>query len=184
LEKRSNLLILTGQPGVGKTTVVTRVVYQLRKSGLSVGGIYSRERRAGRVRTGFEMTNLLTGETGVLADLKGEGPRLGRYRVNLVSLAQFASRGILEAVERADVVVVDEVGPMELLSPEFRRAVSGLLNAGKPSILVVHRSIRDPLVEEIRANPGALIFEVTLQNRDKIVEEIEAMIKKVLPLER
>lgn len=180
LERNGALIILTGPPGVGKTTVVTRIVYELRKSGLSVGGVYSKERRSGRVRTGFDMTDLLTGERQVLADLKGEGPRLGRYRVNLSTLANFASAAINEACARADIVVVDEVGPMELLSPEFRRSLKSVLNSRKPCIIVVHRTMNDPLVDEIRETPAAVSFEVSLQNRDALVKEIEGVIRGMM----
>ena len=48
-------LLLTGRPGVGKTTVVRRVVERLSRP---TGGFYTCELREGGRRTGFEIVTL------------------------------------------------------------------------------------------------------------------------------
>src|SRR5579883_3038088 len=90
----ARLFLLTGIPGVGKTTLISKVVVELRKAGISVGGIYSKEKRAGRVRTGFVMTDLVSGFQKELASVEGEGPRMGRYRVNLKNIGEFAASAV------------------------------------------------------------------------------------------
>jgi len=180
----ARLFLITGIPGVGKTTLISKVVLELRKTGISVGGIYSKEKRSGRVRTGFIMTDLLSGFQKELASVDGEGPRMGRYKVNLKNLGEFAAPALENAISRCDVVIVDEVGPMELISPEFRRAVKHVVDSNKPVLMVVHLRMRDPLIEEIRSRADAIPFEVTPDNRNQLEKTIMKEMSRLLGIER
>lgn len=177
IETNSRLVLLMGRPGSGKTTVVLRAVLLLRTDGLSVGGICSRERRAHGTRVGFEMVDLATDSHESLASTTGTGPRMGRYRVNLKGLAEFAAPAIVEASSRSDVIVCDEAGPMELLSPEFRRAVEGLLTASKPCLVVVHAEMADPLLEKLKKSEQAQLLEVTDETRNLLPETVYKRIR-------
>ena len=165
-------VFLTGIPGVGKTTAIKRVVLALREKGLIVGGMVTSEVREKGRRIGFEIIDLLTGRKGFLATLHGSGPRLGKYVVNLRDLVEVGVNAIREALEKADVIVIDEVGPMELFSEEFKKAVKEALKSGKPLIGTIHYKARDPLIEAIKRNSNVKIFEVTLENRNNLPETI------------
>ncbi|MEM3012095.1 MAG: nucleoside-triphosphatase, partial [Candidatus Hadarchaeales archaeon] len=124
--------LLTGRPGSGKSTVIGRTVSLLRGEGVRVGGIFCPELREGGERVGFEIRDLLTGEVGVLARVGLEGPGVGKYGVNLEALERIGGGGIRRALEEAEVVVVDEIGPMEVLSKGFREAVLQALSSPLP----------------------------------------------------
>ncbi|MEM0118062.1 MAG: NTPase [Conexivisphaerales archaeon] len=175
----ARLILITGIPGVGKTTLLSKVILELRKRGLSVGGVYSKEMREDKVRTGFVMTDLLTGFQKELASVHGQGPRMGRYRVNLKNLADFGAPALESAIQNADIIVIDEVGPMELVSPEFRRAVKQVMECSKPALIVIHLRMRDPLIEEIKGRGDSLIFEVTPENRNELASAILRSLKVV-----
>lgn len=177
-ETITRLVLLTGRPGSGKTTVVSKVVLRLRTDGLSVGGVLSKERRSHGTRVGFEMVDLSTGGHETLAGTTSEGPRMGRYRVNLKGLAEFAAPALTRALSEGDVVVCDELGPMELISPEFRRAAEGLLSSDRPCLVVVHGEMADPLLERIKAAPDAQLLEVTDQTRDSLPDTVYLDIKR------
>ena len=163
------LVFLTGAPGVGKSTVVRRVAENLKLEGVKIGGMTSGDLRSGSARVGFEVRNLLTNETGVLAHVNQSfGPRIGKYRVNSEDLDQVGTAAILSAIKDADLVVVDEVGPMELTSKRFKEAVQGALACGKPVLGTVHRNAQDPLVRAIKSGTGIEVIEVTNQNRDTL----------------
>jgi len=163
------LVFLTGAPGVGKSTVVRRVAENLKLEGVKIGGMTSGDLRSGSARVGFEVRNLLTNETGVLAHVNQPlGPRIGKYRVNSEDLDRIGTGAILSAIADADLIVIDEVGPMELTSKRFKEAVQGALACGKPVLGTVHRNAQDPLVRTIKSGTGIEVIEVTNQNSDAL----------------
>jgi len=162
--------LLTGPPGVGKSTVVSRVILRLKSSGVIVGGCSTAERKERGARVGFEVLNLTDGTKGVLASISaGLGPRVGRYRVNLADLSAVGAAGLVKAAASSEVIVIDEVGPMELVSPEFRRGVRACLDAGKPILAVVHERLEDDLLAELRQKARETIA-VTVENRDEVAD--------------
>jgi nucleoside-triphosphatase len=174
--------LLTGPPGIGKSTVITRTIYLLRMRGHGVGGCLTKEKREGRERVAFTMSDLMSGREAELASTRGAlGPRVGKYRVNLATLAEIGARSLRDASEIAEVIVIDEIGPMELTSPEFRKAADACFGAGKPILAIVHQQMKDPLIEKVREMQDKQMIEVTLQNRDKLPETIAKEILARLP---
>jgi len=176
----AGIWLVTGPPGIGKSTVVSRVVLTLKSAGVIVGGCTTSEMKSGGVRTGFEIRDLTSGRSGVLASTSTKfGPRVGRYRVNLTDLAKIGAAGLEAASGSSEVVVVDEVGPMELVSPEFRRAVLRCIDSGRPILAVVHERLQDDLLNELRERATAR-YTLSVENRDEASEELgEALLKAV-----
>jgi nucleoside-triphosphatase len=157
---------------VGKSTLVSRVVLRLKSAGVIVGGCTTAERKAGGMRVGFEVRDLTTGRTGELASTSSKfGPRVGRYRVNLTDLGKIGAAGVEAAATSSELIVIDEVGPMELVSPEFRRGVKRCIDSGKPMLAVVHERLDDDLLNELRSKAAAL-FPLSVENRDDTTEEL------------
>ncbi|MEM3550831.1 MAG: NTPase [Candidatus Bathyarchaeia archaeon] len=167
------VLLLTGSPGVGKTTVLLKVVEALGKEGYKVGGMVSREVRLKGVRVGFEIIDLMAGRRGWLAheNLKG-GPRVGKYGVNIEDLESLGVEALMKAVRECDVVAIDEVGPMELFSERFKHAVRLAVESGKLVVGVIHWKARDRLIEQVKARSDTEIFNVTYENRGKLHQAI------------
>ena len=170
--------LVTGSPGVGKSTVVSKIVMKLKSAGVIVGGCTTSERRSGGARMGFEIRDLSSGKSGELASaLSKVGPRVGRYRVNLTDLANIGGTALESASSASELIVVDEVGPMELVSPEFRRGVQRCIDSGKPLLAVVHERLEDDLLNELRGK-AEMIMTLTVENRDAAVDELgQALLK-------
>jgi nucleoside-triphosphatase len=176
LKKR--VLLLTGSPGVGKTTVLLRVVEALKAKGYSVGGMLSREARLSGVRVGFEVLDLRNNRRGWLANVnQPSGPQVGKYHVNLADLDSIGAEAIMKAIEDCDVIAIDEVGPMELFSEKFRMAVGKAVECEKAVVGVVHWKAKDRLIEEVKKREGTEIITITQENRSKLHETI---IEKVI----
>jgi len=166
--------LLTGPPGVGKSTAISKVVLKMKSAGVIVGGCTTAEQRSGGARVGFEIRDLTSGRSGQLASVSSKfGPRVGRYRVNLTDLAKVGAAGLDAAASSSEMIVVDEVGPMELVSPEFRRAIRKCIESSKPILAVVHERLDDDLLNELRSKATAT-FGMTVENRDDLTEELGA----------
>ena len=170
---KKRVLLLTGSPGVGKTTVLLKAVEALKSRGYSVGGMVSREVRSCGTRVGFEILDLSSGRRGWLAHVnQPSGPQVGKYRVNLEDLDNIGAVAIVDASENLDVVVVDEIGPMELFSEKFKEAVKRAVEGEKLVVGIVHWKARDKLIEEVKNREDAEVIVVTFENRAKLHEII------------
>jgi nucleoside-triphosphatase len=174
------ILLLTGAPGVGKTTVLTKTVDALKVEGYTAGGMISREVRETGTRMGFEILDLNSCRRGWLARVNQKsGPQIGRYRVNIEDLNGIGAEAILAAVDDCDVIAVDEIGPMEVFSEKFKEATRKALESGKLVIAVVHWKAQDKLIVEARKREDTELITVTYENREKLYE---ATVEKALKI--
>ena len=142
---------------------------KLKARGYIVGGMISREVRQNGSRVGFEIIDFKTSERGWLAHINQPvGPRVGKYKVNEEDIDSVGVRAIQTALRDADVVVIDEIGPMELSSQSFRRAVIDAMSSNKLVIGVIHQSARDTIIESIRNRNDIIIETVTYENRSSL----------------
>ena len=170
---------MTGPPGIGKTSVLRRAVTELKNRDYDVGGIICHEVREGGLRVGFEIIDLSTGQRGWLAHVnQPTGPKIGKYRVNLTDLDVIGAGSILDALQNADILAIDEIGPMELLSPAFSNALLKAVESSKPMLGTIHYQLSNSLVDSIKTREDTAILKVTYENRgnlqnmivDKIIE--------------
>ena len=165
------ILLLTGSPGVGKTTVVQKIAQALKEKGFSVGGMISREAKDCCTRLGFEVVDFASGKHGWLAHVEQKtGPQVGKYRVNLSDLERIGVKAVVEATKKYDVVVIDEVGPMELFSAKFKQAVQEALESNKVVLAVVHAKAKDALITELKQHKATTLYTVTAANREGLPE--------------
>ena len=175
---------MTGPPGIGKTSVLLRSVNGLKNRGYEIGGMISRDVREGGVRVGFEIMDFSTGQRGWLAHInQPTGPKISKYRVNLTDLEAIGVSSILDAIRNADIIIVDEIGPMELFSSAFRDAVVQAVESDKPVLGTIHFGLRNSFVSGLKNREDSEIFEVTYENRetlhnfiiDKVVQSLQKL---------
>lgn len=169
---------LTGLPGSGKTSTLLRLVDMLKAERKTVGGMITEPLLENGRKAGLRVRDMMTGETAVLAHQNIESRySYGSFGVNLEALETVGVRAIEEAVEKADVVVVDEVGKLEVESPVFVEAVRGLLKLDKDIIITLHKKSRNPLLQDIRKRDDIRILEVTPINRNLLPYKIMKLMK-------
>ncbi len=163
-----NTLFLTGPPGVGKTTVIRRVVERV---GPRAGGFYTEEVRQGGKRMGFRLVTL-AGERAWLARRGAESPyRVGAYGVDVAALDAVGVPAIWEAIHHKEIIIVDEIGRMELFSRAFKEAVLAAIASVKPFLATVMLKPH-PWVDPLKFRPDVVVWTVTRDNRDGLPERI------------
>jgi nucleoside-triphosphatase len=181
MQPSKRVFLITGRPGIGKTTVIMKIIDALKTQHFVVGGMTSKEKREGDARVGFQIQDIATQKQGWLAHVnQPNGPRIGKYKVNINDLEKIGATAIINATRTADAIVIDEIGPMELSSQAFRQAVAEAINSKKPVVATIHYKATDALVRQIKARENAETFEVTLENRDNLHNVIIEKVTKVL----
>ncbi len=165
-QKKKNILI-TGYPGVGKTTLIRKLHDALKDK--NPAGFYTTEIRENGVRKGFELVGL-DGRKGILSHVNiRSGARVGKYGVDVDAFDAF-----LDTVDFYDpscsIIIIDEIGKMECFSSKFKRLIVDLLNSDKTVIAVIARK-GGGLIEDIKRRPDTTIFEITPKNRDSLLSE-------------
>lgn len=170
-------VLITGPPGVGKTTLVKRIVDKLGERATGFWTEEVRDRETGR-RRGFRIVTT-EGKRKTFASRTFTSKHLvGSYGVNVRYFEELAIPILEKALREKDrVVVIDEIGKMELFSKPFRDLVRRIIYDPRLKVIATI-PIRDvhPLVAEIRRIPGAVLIELTKENRDFMDEEILKLI--------
>jgi len=161
-------LLLTGRPGIGKTTLIKAVIAQLDDR---AGGFYTEEIVGPGGRKGFRLITL-DGHTAVIAhvDFKSRS-QVGRYGVKVDVIDHLGAGAIRSAVGHDPIVIIDEIGKMELFSSQFQSAV---LKAVSGSKIVLATAMLDdqPWLMALEALPDVTVWEVSKANRTRLVEQV------------
>jgi nucleoside-triphosphatase len=173
VNERPVRLLVEGRPAVGKTTVASRLAALLRDTGNPVAGFLTKELREGGRRVGFAIETFDSADAAVLAhvDLAGP-PRVGKYGVDVAAFERVAVPAVASASDRG-VVVIDELGKMELASDAFRAAVSELFELPVALVATVHVA-RHPFTDPLKRRPNVEIVRVTARNRDELPARLAA----------
>lgn len=169
---------ITGLPGAGKTHALRRVVEMLQGEGVIVGGMITDSITENGVKVGFSVEDVMTGDKGILAHktLRSE-VRFLDYGVDIDVLDSIGVNAIATANEKAEVIVIDEVGKLEVESERFVVVVKEVLESDKPLILTLHKKSRNPLLQDIRRRDDVRILEVTHINKNILPYKIIPLIK-------
>lgn len=162
-------LLLTGPPGIGKSTVAERVVDQLRSAGVPVGGFITRELREEGRRVGF-VADVINGASALLAHVSfTAGPQVGRYRVDVAAFEQAAVPALAQAVERRDLLLIDEIGRMELAAPAFVAVLDTIFAVPVYLLATVHQ-VPHPVTDTLKQRPDVEVVHVSRSNRDALAD--------------
>ncbi len=160
--------LLTGRPGTGKTSLIKQATAGMKGR---AGGFYTEEIRSHGVRQGFRLVTL-DGETAVLAHAGIRSPyRVSRYGVDTDSLERVGVSALVRAAQDCDLVVVDEIGKMELLSAGFRETVLQIVDSGK-KVLGTIMLAPHPFADAVKLKPQVKLIEVTRANYAGVLEEL------------
>ncbi len=163
-----SVYLLTGRPGTGKTGLIKQVATQIKGR---AGGFYTEEIRSQGVRKGFRLVTL-DGQDTILAHVNIHSPyRVSRYGVDIDNLDRVGVSALHKAAQQCDLVVVDEIGKMELFSASFTEAVLQIIDSGKRVLGTIMLS-PNPWADAIKRKPQVNLVTVTRANHKEVLEEL------------
>ena len=161
---------------MGKTTVVEQVVKSL---SVPVGGFYTREIRERGKRVGFRLTTW-TGKEGIMSHIDFVSPfRVGKYGVDIRVINNIGIPAIREAITLCKIIVIDELGRMELFSETFQEAVWEALEKKLPLLGVIQERPH-PFLNRVRKRPDVELIPVTIENRNTLVDKLSHRLSNIL----
>lgn len=167
-------VLLTGESGVGKSTLLSSVIAEFTKK----QGFITTENRTDGVRTSFEMT-ASNGESFVLCSVDSPSEmRVSRYGVNLQDLDTFV--GKLPDIEDNKLIYVDEIGQMQLYSEPYKKLINEYLTLPNPFIGTLSKIYHDEFTDGLRARDDIEIIEVTVKNRNKLKDELVSRVAEYI----
>ena len=170
-------ILLTGRPGIGKTTVIQKFT---RRCPVSVGGFFTCEIREHGMRTGFAIEAVSSWAQdgsrekyhGVMAHVNSPSPyRVGKYGVNISAIEKVGITALREGMRRAKIIIIDEIGRMETYSELFQKEVKNVLDCSLPVLGVIQMK-QNPFLDRIRNRDDVKVIQVTLDNRDTLPRRI------------
>ena len=173
-------ILLTGLPGVGKTTIIKQLTHSLATH--QPDGFFTQEIRENGIRKGFELATL-DGRRQLLSHVNIPGPRrVGRYGVDLAGFEK-----LLETLDLrhspSQLVILDEIGKMECLSPRFIEEVEALLDSPKMVIATVGLK-GGGFPATVKSYPDCRVVTVNLKNRTTLAGILLPEISSILESEK
>lgn len=171
-----NTILITGAPGVGKTTFLVRLSKALKESRPS--GFVTREIREGGTRVGFEIIGC-DGSRRLLSHRAiSSRYRVGKYGVDVDGFEDYLAALDLEGRAKRPVII-DEIGKMECYSSRFRDLITRLLESDRPFIATIARK-GTPFIESVKERDDVILFELTRENRERLLEPVLSTIRSFL----
>ena len=175
LLNKKNILV-TGIPGIGKTTLIKALSSELKRYRPS--GFYTEELREGGVRKGFELVSLDGG--GMILSHQDiiTGYRVGKYKVDVSGFEKFL--GKVRIFEPGiELIIIDEIGKMECLSNKFKDMMEQILDSEK--IVVATIALKaGGFIGDLKKREDVKLFEMTKDNRNSLLPEILDEVKTLL----
>ena len=160
--------LLTGRPGTGKTSLIKQAMLEMKDR---AGGFYTEEIRSQGIRQGFKLVTL-DGQDAILAHVNIKSPyQVSKYGVDIDSLDRVGVSALRHAAQHYDLIIIDEIGKMELFSANFRQAISHIIDSGK-RVLGTIMSSPNPWADAIKQKPQVNLIEVTRANYHQVLEEL------------
>ena len=164
--------LIQAPPRTGKSTLIGKLCSMLNEKGYKIGGIVTPEIKEKNRRVGFWVVDLYTGKKDILAhiDVKSKF-KVSKYGVDINSFDAIAPSSISSATEYCDLIVIDEIGKMELFSEKFQDAVEKGLNSRKP-VVGTMGMINHPFVRLLKSRSDVHFLTLDRGSREYIYQEI------------
>ena len=170
----SSKILITGPPRCGKSTLISKLIDYYRKKNSIIRGFLTPEVKKEGNRIGFDIVDIYSGEKARLARAGNYNThnRIGKYNVFIEEFEKMISNLNFNKVDERDLIIIDEIGKMELFSQKFQNILRTLFSSDIPILATIGLRITHPIKDFLMNLPKLLLIHLTRQNFEKIFEEI------------
>ena len=168
-------VLITGQPGCGKTTLIKKVARSL---SIPFCGFFTNEIRHGKKRVGFEIESF-GGNKAIMSHIDIKSPcRVGKYGVDIQSIERIAVLEIEIALSEKRLLIVDEIGKMELFSQRFKDLILKVFRTDIPFLgTILYKP--HPFCDRLKNSPGIKLLTLKMNEYDKIYGKIVQWLENI-----
>ena len=173
-------ILLTGRPGSGKSTVIEKFIESF--SGEAIWVLTKEIRNRQNERVGFRGINALGGE-GIIShktDIESDYV-IGSNKVDLPKIDELFTK-IISNVSSEKIIVLDEIGPIQLLSKNFQRELDQVFKNDSNLLATIH--LQDQKVEKYKKDLNTVLVEINLENRDKLPGVLTTIFENIEQFDR
>ena len=175
IEKKN--VLITGPPRTGKTTLIKKFVDFCISKNLKTGGIFTPEIREENIRVGFAIEDILTSKQAIMASVRLKTKnRVGKYGVDIKAVEEVGVEAIKNAIKTADIIIIDEIGKMELFSQQFQEAVKEALDSNKPVLGTIGKKLMHDFAKKIKTRPD---INIIVLNRQQKLDQLLSHLKSI-----
>lgn len=151
--KTGNYLVLTGPPGSGKSSFLSQVGQYIKESGYTIGGYWQPVVMVDGQRTGYDLADLATGQQLALARRSGQQSGF----VFDGEVFALASTWLRQALDRAEIIFLDEAGFIEAGGGGHFEDLSQLVKSRRPALVAARQDICPQLLAQLPLAPAAIL---------------------------
>ena len=168
-----NIILLTGEPKIGKTTALTKIISLLGEE--KCGGFFTEEVSNETGRTGFKVRTI-DGKEGVIADINSNSQiRVDKYGVNLDAFEAVGIKSIYDALDNKEYIIIDEIGPMQLFSDSFKKALEDVAKSKKAVFgTIVFRQYE--WADDFKLRENVQLIELDEASRDSVPANVKELV--------
>ena len=164
--QKINQILITGLPGCGKTTLINKIAATIEERHY---GFFTSEIRQHSERVGFEVETY-SGKKGILAHVNIRSPyKVTIYGVDLEAFENIALPELEKALHSGSLLLIDEIGKMELFSQKFKELLQEVFKSKIRMIAtIIYRP--EPFCDMLKAIPGINTLELHRDNHGEILK--------------
>jgi len=179
-------ILISGAPRSGKSTFMKILIKEL-KNEYNIIGFLTPEVKEGRSRIGFDLISIDSNNRFPLARKGNYKSKfcLGKYHVFIDKFNNFLEKKIEREIvkynnqNKKEVILIDEIGKMELFSNKFELFLRNLFNSELLIVATIGKTLKHPIKSFLMNNTEIKYFELTRQNQAEVLNKILAILKNI-----
>ena len=172
-------ILITGLPRCGKSTLITKLIkYYTHQKNYTIYGFLTPEVREVGNRIGFDIVDIFSGDTTQLARVGNYNTRhkVGKYNVFVENLDEFINKNLDLSKKSLDLIIIDEIGKMELFSKNFQNYIKKIFSLDLPIIATISLKLNHPLKNYLMNLAFVEVLTLNRHNSQIIFEKVTSII--------